>query len=127
MNIRLALIVAVFMTLLLTCSAYASREKDSLSPLPDSKKDCTNCHANPATNGPGVLKKPLSTLCLDCHPERSSPRDHKLDVTPLVNKENLPLLHGMMTCITCHDPHGSQNDKLLRLAPDKLCHGCHDL
>jgi len=35
---------------------------------------------------------------------------------------------GKLTCITCHDPHGSSQPSQLRADPnnDKLCTGCHE-
>jgi predicted CXXCH cytochrome family protein len=28
-------------------------------------------------------------------------------------------------CIECHDPHGSENDQLLKQPKDRLCQSCH--
>jgi len=35
-----------------------------------------------------------------------------------------PVIAGM--CLTCHDPHGSGEVKLLRAPKPEVCYGCHD-
>ncbi len=82
---------------------------------------CWECH-RPGTaaskcegaEGKGwKLLKPYPELCLGCHPVQSK--------TPL---------HAPITtvgCKVCHDPHGSENKKLLKRWPlDALCYQCHD-
>ncbi len=92
------------------------------TPLPDSKKDCTACHTSP---GAATLRKPLSGLCLDCHPGREAPAEHIVDVVPSMPVKQLPLRDGRMTCVTCHDPHTNKNGNLLRVPARALCKHCH--
>lgn len=83
---------------------------------------CTYCHLDSAT---GTLVAPEPGLCLKCHPDRKGTSEHKIEivVTP-PPAEPLPLMDGLMTCITCHDAHATERP-LLRLSEDKLCGACH--
>ena len=94
-------------------------------PLPDIKKDCAICHLPAGGRKPGELKKRPSQLCLDCHRDRTSPAEHKVDVAPAMPVKGLPLTDGKITCVTCHDPHGNLNGTMLRMRPKELCTVCH--
>ena len=84
---------------------------------------CTDCH-NSDTPGATDLIKPLSTLCSDCHQERIAAGEHQVDIpATFVEGNTLPLQNGNMTCITCHDPHGSS--LALRMTDPDLCKQCH--
>jgi predicted CXXCH cytochrome family protein len=83
---------------------------------------CTYCHVDSAT---GVLISPEPGLCLKCHPNRKGTSEHKIEIavtTPPA--EPLPLMDGLMTCITCHDVHTTERP-LLRVSGKKLCVACH--
>lgn len=97
----------------------------SSSEIPEIKKQCDLCHRSHAMGGAILLNKPLSDLCLDCHPDRKAPGDHIVDVVPSMDVGGLPLLEGKMTCVTCHDPHEDPFGRMLRADPDKLCRYCH--
>ncbi len=77
---------------------------------------CAICHAPPVPK----LDKPHSevavlALCLSCHPERVADRK-KAHVHP-------PFASG--DCLTCHDPHATDNPKLLNDEVNTLCTTCH--
>ncbi|WP_455218424.1 cytochrome c3 family protein [Kaarinaea lacus] len=85
--------------------------------------NCTDCHG---TQSPGAtdLVKPLSMLCADCHQARIAAGEHRVDVPVTTAGNNaLPLSDGKMTCITCHDPHGTS--LALRMKDPDLCNHCH--
>jgi len=91
-------------------------------------KDCNSCHLPHKMNEKPLLNKPLSELCISCHPERVGKGEHAIGIKPQVAVEELPLdTDGKMTCITCHDPHGSTGFGSLLRAPDfnALCIKCH--
>jgi predicted CXXCH cytochrome family protein len=90
------------------------------------KHECSYCHVSVDTAG-AKLRSPLSGLCLECHPDRKSPNEHKVDIVPPMKVEGLPLdKEGKMTCVTCHDPHEeTHNPMLLRVKPSELCLRCH--
>ncbi|OGW45081.1 MAG: hypothetical protein A2078_14290 [Nitrospirae bacterium GWC2_57_9] len=92
--------------------------------IPEIKKDCSLCHRDTAKGAAG-LHKPLSELCLDCHPDRKSPAEHKVDIVPSMAVTGLPLSDNRITCATCHDPHSNVYGKMLRDRPKNLCQRCH--
>ena len=123
------ILAAVCSALLMTGTSDAAQLKEvpESSPVPEIKKDCTTCHLDAAPQKAGELKKGLSALCLDCHPDRRAPAEHKVDMVPPMKVKGLPLTDGKMTCATCHDPHRNLHGKLLRMNPRDLCIVCHPL
>ena len=84
---------------------------------------CTDCH-NSDTPGTTDLNKPLSMLCAKCHQERIAAGEHQVDIpATFIESNTLPQQNGKMTCITCHDPHGSS--LALRMTDPDLCKQCH--
>jgi predicted CXXCH cytochrome family protein len=76
---------------------------------------CSDCHdphkgSVHSQGGLGVLDQ--NTLCLTCHTEQRGPFVF----------EHEALREG---CTTCHQPHGSVNDKLLVQRNQMLCLKCH--
>jgi predicted CXXCH cytochrome family protein len=129
-DLRTFAIVAAGCTCIVTnaCAGTAppSRTRPPVSsPLPEIKKDCATCHLPTGTAKAGELKKKLSALCLDCHPDRKAPADHKVDFVPPGDIKGLPLTDGMITCSTCHDPHKNPHGNLLRMKATDLCLTCH--
>ncbi len=89
-------------------------------------KDCALCHL------PGEMKswtasliKPVSDLCIECHPDKEGPNRHAVDIVPPMKVERLPLTEGKLTCTTCHDPHANPYGWMLRLPSPDLCLVCH--
>jgi DmsE family decaheme c-type cytochrome len=50
--------------------------------------------------------------CVSCHTEKRGP--YLWEHAPVAN-----------SCVTCHDPHGSSNDRMLVAKPPYLCQRCH--
>ncbi len=95
--------------------------------IPEIKKDCSLCHlSQPGSKGTAPLKKPVAELCIECHPERKAPSEHRVDIVPSMKVAKLPLTNGTMTCVTCHDPHANAYGKMLRVPAKSLCMQCHD-
>ncbi len=105
----------------------------------DQAGSCGNCHSTHFSQAKGLLPVEEKSLCLGCH------GNEKVGTPPLKNikkqlegKKNLhgPLQEGR--CVPCHDPHGSDNFRLLTGAyPENLyapyqegtygfCLKCHD-
>jgi predicted CXXCH cytochrome family protein len=99
----------------------------SASPLYSAgKHDCSFCHLPHAGGKSMLLKSPVNDLCLGCHPDRKSMKEHKVDITPSIHVENFPLsAEGKITCVTCHDPHRWSSPNLLRIEASELCLKCH--
>jgi predicted CXXCH cytochrome family protein len=77
----------LFIALLLFFSAGAAFSED----IPSIKRDCGICHVSHM--GGMLLKKPLSELCIGCHPDRVE-ADHRVDMVPSMEPEEL--------CGMCH-------------------------
>lgn len=85
-------------------------------PVSDNRLACGDCH-DPHTGSARPGGGGLSTLsandsCLQCHPAQRGPFVF----------EHEAMRDG---CTTCHQPHGSVNDKLLKARNASLCIGCH--
>ena len=126
---RIVVAMSIAMLAAFGCAHAANPGKDAqpLPSLPDSKKDCSACHVMDGPTRTDAVKKNLSALCLDCHPDRLSPSEHKVDIVPSMKVIGLPLTNGKMTCFTCHDPHANPYGGLLRVKETDLCLICHPL
>lgn len=69
--------------------------------------------------------------CYSCHPANGLGLSHPVRIYPLESDsmkipDILPTVNNMLTCVTCHSPHGSNTKKLIRLeAKTQLCVACH--
>jgi DmsE family decaheme c-type cytochrome len=78
---------------------------------------CFDCHKVHQGVDLKVRAKDVAALCYKCHPyikaEFSLPNHH-------------PVNEGRVTCLDCHDPHGSAFEKQLKEGSMKeLCGACH--
>jgi len=76
--------------------------------------------------------KPLNwsgiDACYQCHKKSMLGVSHPVGVPLKPNmalKNDLPLAAGVMTCATCHNPHGSPYPYRLRKYGEALCLSCH--
>ena len=81
---------------------------------------CVTCHS---VHAPKSEKAQLKTAtqqetCVQCH---------KTEVSKLHRTSHMPVREGKMECSTCHNPHGSQNVKMLRAGNsiNEACASCH--
>ncbi len=82
-------------------------------PLNDPSMTCTSCHNPHNSDGPRALRAASNNdLCYKCHADKRGPM--LFDHAPV--REN---------CLTCHEAHGSNNDKLLNAKRPYLCQQCH--
>lgn len=87
-------------------------------PVLDGKIGCTACHnphegeAHVVDGGARTLAPALSQSCAKCHPAQATQ----------FTFEHEALREG---CTTCHAPHGSPNDKMLKTRSTALCYQCH--
>jgi predicted CXXCH cytochrome family protein len=108
------------------CAGATSAKSAGAGSMPEVKKDCGLCHReHGAQKGMVLLNKPVQELCIECHPDRTTPNEHMVDIVPSMRVKKLPLLNGKMTCITCHDPHKNPYGKMLRAPQRDLCFICH--
>lgn len=67
--------------------------------------------------------------CYRCHKKNMLGVSHPVDVplrASMANEQGLPLQGGVMTCATCHNPHGSAYPYFLRKYGEALCLSCHN-
>ena len=78
---------------------------------------CTDCHSVHLPTDPVMLQTAQAEVCFDCH------REQKADsLKPFAH----PVEFGVMTCTSCHSPHHSSGDTLLkRDTLNELCWSCH--
>lgn len=84
-------------------------------PVKEGKMSCINCHdphGEDIHNPKGMFVARVNETCAQCHREQARPRVF----------EHEALREG---CTTCHNVHGSINDKMLVERDNNLCLKCH--
>jgi DmsE family decaheme c-type cytochrome len=78
---------------------------------------CTSCHKN-HTNEDKVLSRATQTeVCYACHKQQR---------TEVARISHHPVPEGKMTCLDCHNVHGSVGPKLVkRDSTNDTCYSCH--
>jgi len=80
---------------------------------------CADCH-NPMArvSFTGSLAKPtINETCMTCHPQQRN---------EFSKRSHMPLLEGKMSCVDCHNPHGSATKPLLKAeSVNTVCTSCH--
>ncbi|RLA31131.1 MAG: cystathionine beta-synthase [Gammaproteobacteria bacterium] len=78
---------------------------------------CANCHSVHMPNDPVTSMNTQAEVCYDCHAAQKAD-----SMKPYVH----PLRFDLMTCSSCHNPHHSTGDALLkRDTVNELCWSCH--
>ncbi len=114
---------------------------DNRSPVKEQNASCMNCHSGdvgmPWT---GSVHERNDTACADCH-SLHKPVDpvsqlteqagicfrcHKQQRADSLKPYTHPVRFGVMTCTSCHSPHHSPADALLKKNTlNELCWSCH--
>lgn len=84
-------------------------------PVLAGKMTCTDCHdphRGDAVRGGGTQLASMNDTCFQCHQAQRGPFVF----------EHEAVRDG---CVTCHNPHGSVNDKMLKVRNQALCLQCH--
>ncbi len=102
------------------CHFETYRQKiNSLYIHPDWNK-CTNCHEGHGENNIAMLKEGATKSCAKCH------ESHAKFTHPIGEKVKDPRNGQTLTCVTCHDPMGTNYKYNLRLSGEgELCLECH--
>jgi predicted CXXCH cytochrome family protein len=83
-------------------------------------KKCNTCHEVHGSNQLAMVKGDSNKACLACHPNQGQ-FSHPVGKNVLDPRNN-----QMTTCISCHDPHGSEYKGHLKLSgQQELCTQCH--
>ena len=78
---------------------------------------CVTCHSVHTPKGPKQLKASTEAeVCATCH---------KNVVNKLFRFNHMPVREGKIQCSSCHNPHGSVNQRLLSVRNQALCLKCH--
>lgn len=80
---------------------------------------CVDCHGvhSPPRNRQGKVVKGTTDLCLSCHATTQ---------VAINQRSRHPLREGAMDCASCHNPHGSAAEKLVKGdSVNDTCYTCH--
>ena len=105
----------------ITChtDTKASFMKRSNHPVGQGVMTCLSCHRFSRRSDQNYISG-NDRLCQDCHPEQGGPfpYEHAAANSGDVNNGG---------CIECHNPHGSDNDRLLKQPVNQICKACHSV
>jgi DmsE family decaheme c-type cytochrome len=107
-------------------------------------RQCLTCHARDShTLWDGSMHDVRNLSCVTCHSvhDFKSPRAqlktasetdtcaacHRTQAQKSLRFGHMPLAEGRMTCSSCHNPHGSTNERMLRVGNwiNESCYSCH--
>jgi DmsE family decaheme c-type cytochrome len=103
----------------LGCHAKAERLHWEGSPHESRDVACTSCHVvmKNVSDRHQLARKTEVELCTSCH---LIPR------AQMFRNAHMPVREGFMSCSSCHNPHGSVADTLLRQdTVNDNCYSCH--
>jgi DmsE family decaheme c-type cytochrome len=87
--------------------------RTSHHPVREGVMTCSSCHNVHDGSKPKLIRADWTNdLCLECHTEKRGP----------FFWEHAPVREN---CLNCHNPHGSNHDKLLVAQQPWLCQRCH--
>jgi DmsE family decaheme c-type cytochrome len=84
-------------------------------PVREELVECTSCHNPMSGDNDKQLVREGDHLCFECHRDKQG---------PFLFEMGIGTDNGGDGCLSCHFPHGSNADNLLRY-PQNLCTGCH--
>jgi DmsE family decaheme c-type cytochrome len=118
-------------------------DADSPRSIPERNAKCLTCHENDKrTHWKGSAHETRNLACTSCHQimDKASPRFqlikatetetctqcHKDRKAQLWRSSHMPVREGKLKCTSCHNPHGTPNEKLLKEASvNETCYTCH--
>jgi DmsE family decaheme c-type cytochrome len=124
-------------------STIISFSHKSLTPVPVQNAQCLSCHqGGPRIFWHGSIHDSNKLACSDCHNPMSNFAAHGLTARESVNetcfschkvqraqfnmRSHMPLPEGKISCVDCHNPHGSTTDPLLKAeSVNDVCYSCH--
>lgn len=117
--------------------------RKSPAPVAERNAQCLSCHEKTArTLWKGSTHEARNVACTDCHTvmhtntERGNLKGatvvatcgncHKDKQAAIQRFSHMPLGEGKLECSSCHNPHGSANEKmLLASSTNETCYSCH--
>lgn len=89
-------------------------------PLRERQIKCADCHNPHSDRYHAMLKEEDDKTCGECHKDIAIQGGRH----PLSKRTDHPF--GKVTCLECHQAHGSNFDKILKYNSNQLCTSCHD-
>jgi len=86
---------------------------------------CIVCHNPHGSNSKFFLEAGINTICTKCHPQIPE-NDHPIIGHPVSAEVDPTMTYRSFSCVSCHDSHSSEHDKLL--GEDEImiiCVKCH--
>jgi len=103
----------------LNCHKGGPRDHWSGSVHQRNDLSCSDCH-NPMANFSAegfMARNSINDTCAQCH------KDVRLQFN---RRSHMPLPEGQMSCVDCHNPHGSITNPLLKTnTVNETCYQCH--
>ena len=103
----------------LTCHEGGTRQHWPGSIHAKSNLGCADCH-NPMQKVSAnslLARQSISETCFQCHKEQRA---------EFRRRSHMPLPEGKMSCVDCHNPHGSTTKALLNAdSVNDVCYSCH--
>ncbi len=118
------------------------RRPDKLSPA-ESTAVCLQCHENGGRMyWKGGVHQSRNLSCTDCHSIHSAKSESRLLKTEsvtdtcarchgsikamLMRTSHHPIREGLISCVDCHNPHGTQTPKMISAdSVNEKCYQCH--
>jgi DmsE family decaheme c-type cytochrome len=107
---------------LICLKCHSKQSLESITGWSGSRHDlagvaCTDCHKLHKGPAQTVARKEIAALCISCHQAVG---------TAFALPSHHPVPEGYMTCVDCHDPHGTVNDADLKASTTReVCARCH--
>jgi predicted CXXCH cytochrome family protein len=107
-----------------TCHSDIETKVDSSAVQHPVASECLTCHSPHGTVNKHILKKNVYSLCSGCHDTETM--NHPVGRHP-VRFATIPNSNEEISCISCHTPHGSPNQSLLKFPGGtmEVCSQCH--
>lgn len=87
--------------------------KSAHMPVREGGMECSSCHNPHGTASPSMIRATTNNeLCESCHADKRGP----------MLWEHAPVREN---CVTCHDAHGANNQKVLQAKQPFICQRCH--
>jgi DmsE family decaheme c-type cytochrome len=78
---------------------------------------CTDCHQMHVQHDRATTREKIAESCMACHKEKRG---------QFARPNHHPVPEGKMTCVDCHNPHGSAGPKLMvKDSVNETCFTCH--
>ncbi len=107
-------IILCFLLISIVALVYAL----SMKPHHFTSGECSLCHFD-EKNDPVNIKPDITNACGTCHSGMDAIQSHPVDMYPSFSlPEDMPLLQGKLTCVTCHYVHPDYVQRDLENEPE---------